>query len=139
MADPVLRAPVVEALAWLRGRLAELLSQGRERGELRPGLDPETTADTITAVLQGSWALARAAGSGEPFADAVDGILAALAASPAAATAAEPVPRPGSDGRRGSRPGPPARRAGTRRPARPGCRARWTGPRRTRASPGPYG
>lgn len=95
MADPVLRAPVVEALDWLRGRLAELLSQGRERGELRPGLDPEATADTITAVLQGSCALTRAAGSGEPFADAVDGILAVLAAAPVPAAAAEPAPGPG--------------------------------------------
>ncbi|MFD3552178.1 TetR/AcrR family transcriptional regulator [Streptomyces goshikiensis] len=94
MADPVLRAPVVDALAWLRGRLAELLAEGRERGELRPGLDPEATADTITAVLQGSCAMARAAGSGEPFADAVDGILAVLAPAPAATATAAAHPCP---------------------------------------------
>ncbi|MEV4438147.1 TetR/AcrR family transcriptional regulator [Streptomyces sp. NPDC049577] len=78
MADPVLRAPVEETFAWLRGRLAGLLAEGRERGELPAGLDPAGTASTVVAVLQGGYVLARAAGSTEPFDQAVDGVLGLL-------------------------------------------------------------
>ena len=80
MADPALRAPVEETLSWLRGRLAEVLAEGRAAGELLPALDPRTTAATVTAVLQGGYVLARAAGSAEPFDDAVTGVLQLLAA-----------------------------------------------------------
>lgn len=72
MADPVLRAPVDEMFAWLRSRLAEVLAED----EHRP--DPQATAATIAAVLQGGYVLARAAGSTAPFDQAVDGILALL-------------------------------------------------------------
>ncbi|EFG64397.1 TetR/AcrR family transcriptional regulator [Streptomyces sp. SPB074] len=80
MADPALRAPVGETLDWLRGRLAALLAEGRERGELAAALDPVTTAATIVATLQGGYVLARAAGSAAPFDQAVSGILGLLAA-----------------------------------------------------------
>ncbi len=79
MADATLRAPVEETLAWLRGRLAELLAQGVERGELDESLDPPTTAATVVAVLQGGYVLARAADSTEPFGQAVTGVLSMLA------------------------------------------------------------
>jgi TetR/AcrR family transcriptional regulator, transcriptional repressor for nem operon len=78
MADPVLRRPVEETFAWLRARLAEILADGRDRGELPP-LDPAATACTIVAVLQGGYVLARAAGDTEPFTRAVDGVLGLLA------------------------------------------------------------
>ncbi|GGP38747.1 TetR/AcrR family transcriptional regulator [Streptomyces abikoensis] len=80
MADPVLRAPVDETFAWLRGRIADVLAEGRDRGELDAGLDPADTASTVVAVLQGGYVLARAAGSEEPFRRAVDGVLGLLAA-----------------------------------------------------------
>lgn len=80
MADPVLRAPVDETFAWLRGRIADVLAEGRDRGELDAGLDPVDTASTVVAVLQGGYVLARAAGSEEPFRRAVDGVLGLLAA-----------------------------------------------------------
>lgn len=80
MADPALRAPVDETFAWLRGRLAEVLAQGRERGELDAALDPADTASTLVAVLQGGYVLARAADSEDPFEQAVTGALALLAA-----------------------------------------------------------
>lgn len=54
MADPVLRRPVEETLGRLRARLAEILTEGREHGELGPGLDPAATSATIVAVLQGA-------------------------------------------------------------------------------------
>ncbi|GHF26053.1 TetR family transcriptional regulator [Streptomyces mashuensis] len=78
MADPELRRPVDETFAWLRERLAQVLAEGVERGELT-GLDPVATASTVMAVLQGGYVLARAAGSTAPFEQAVDGVLALLA------------------------------------------------------------
>ncbi|MFF4223908.1 TetR/AcrR family transcriptional regulator [Streptomyces abikoensis] len=80
MADPVLRAPVDETFAWLRGRIADVLAEGRDHGELDAGLDPVDTASTVVAVLQGGYVLARAAGSEEPFRRAVDGVLGLLSA-----------------------------------------------------------
>ncbi|MER5421130.1 TetR/AcrR family transcriptional regulator [Streptosporangium roseum] len=78
MADPALRAPVDETLAWLRERLAEVLAEGRERGELDTTLDPRATAATVVAVLQGGYVLARAADSAQPFDQAITGVLALL-------------------------------------------------------------
>ncbi|MEU1816703.1 TetR/AcrR family transcriptional regulator [Streptomyces roseifaciens] len=80
MADAALRAPVDETFVWLRDRLAEVLAEGVARGELSAGLDPEVTAATVVAVLQGGYVLARAAGSTAPFEQAVDGVLGLLAA-----------------------------------------------------------
>ncbi|MDT0428790.1 TetR/AcrR family transcriptional regulator [Streptomyces salyersiae] len=79
MADPALRAPVEETLAWLRGRLAEVVAEGCRDGELDAALDPQTTAAAIVAVLQGGYVLARAADSVDPFDQAVTGALGLLA------------------------------------------------------------
>jgi AcrR family transcriptional regulator len=78
MADQQLRAPVTETLAWLRSRLAELLAEAVAAGELRASLDPDATAATIVATMQGGYVLARAAGSPEPFDRAVAGVLGLL-------------------------------------------------------------
>jgi AcrR family transcriptional regulator len=75
LADPTLRAPVDETLAWLRERLAEVLAEGRERGELDTALDPQAAAATVIAVLQGGYVLARAADSVLPFDQAITGVL----------------------------------------------------------------
>ncbi|WP_215910650.1 TetR/AcrR family transcriptional regulator [Streptomyces coffeae] len=80
MADPELRKPVDETLDWLRGRLAEVLAEGRERGEFTAGLAPEPIAATVVATVQGGYVLARAAGSAAPFDSAVEGLLTLLAA-----------------------------------------------------------
>ena len=79
MADPLLRAPVEQTFAWLRGRIRDVLAEGVARGELFP-LDPPSTASALVAVLQGGYVLARAADSAEPFAEAVDGALGLLSA-----------------------------------------------------------
>ncbi|MGW2280096.1 TetR/AcrR family transcriptional regulator [Streptomyces sp. NPDC001770] len=89
MADPVLRAPVEETLGRLRGRLAEIVAEGRASGELSAALDPRATAATIVAVLQGGYVLARAADSVEPFDQAIAGVLGLLAAHTANAAEAE--------------------------------------------------
>ena len=75
MGDPELRAPVAETFGWLRTRLAEIVAEGKRRGEYPDRLDPEQTAATIAAVLQGGYVLARAAGSPEPFELAVQGLI----------------------------------------------------------------
>ncbi|MEW2418664.1 TetR/AcrR family transcriptional regulator [Streptomyces sp. NPDC046866] len=87
MADALLRAPVDETLAWLRTRLAEVLAEGRERGELDAALEPAATAASVVAVLQGGYVLARAADSVQPFEQAISGVLGLLGAyvSPARA------------------------------------------------------
>ncbi|MFI5713050.1 TetR/AcrR family transcriptional regulator [Kribbella sp. NPDC051620] len=75
IADPVLRAPVAETFAWLRARLAEIVAEGKKSGEYPASLDPERTAATIAAVLQGGYVLARADGSDQPFELAVQGLV----------------------------------------------------------------
>ena len=79
MGDPTLRAPVEATLSWLRDRLSEVLTEGRDRGELVAALDPRTTAATVVAVLQGGYVLARAADSTTPFDQAITGVLNLLA------------------------------------------------------------
>ena len=80
VANPDLRRPVEEAFAWLTGRLAGLLAEGREKGEFDASLDPVATATALVAVLQGGYVLARAADAAEVFGRAVDGALGLLAA-----------------------------------------------------------
>ncbi|MBV8650389.1 MAG: TetR/AcrR family transcriptional regulator [Alphaproteobacteria bacterium] len=81
IASPALRQPLDETFAWLRQRLAEILSEGQVRGELAAGFDPAAVAAGVTAVLQGGYVLARAAGSVEPFTAAINGLLALLGAA----------------------------------------------------------
>ncbi|MFF0266750.1 TetR/AcrR family transcriptional regulator [Kribbella sp. NPDC004536] len=75
IADPELRKPIAETFAWLREQLAEVVAEGKRNGEYPESLDPERTAATIAAVLQGGYVLARAAGSTEPFDLAVNGLI----------------------------------------------------------------
>ena len=71
MADEALRAPVAETFAWLRGRVSSLLTEA--------GLpDPNATAATVVAVVQGGYVLARAAGDTTPFSEAIEGLLTLL-------------------------------------------------------------
>lgn len=78
LADPTLHAPVTETFAWLCAALSSVLAADRD---LPPDLDPDDTAATIVATLQGGYVLARAAGSREPFDRAVRGALGLLKAA----------------------------------------------------------
>ena len=78
MASAVLRTPVEETFAWLRGRLASVVASGVDRGELDPRIDPPAVAAVIVATLQGGYVLARAAGTTEPFDQAIAGVLSLL-------------------------------------------------------------
>ncbi|GAA2813989.1 TetR/AcrR family transcriptional regulator [Streptomyces showdoensis] len=79
IADAELRAPVDETLDWLRGRLADVVREGLDSGELSGPLRPEELAATVVATVQGGYVLARAAGSPAAFDTAVRGLLALLA------------------------------------------------------------
>jgi hypothetical protein len=79
MADQELRRPVADAFAAVRARLAAVLADGRENGELDPSVDPAAVATTLIAVLQGGYVLARAAGSADTYQQAVEGALGLLA------------------------------------------------------------
>ncbi|MEU0230526.1 MULTISPECIES: TetR/AcrR family transcriptional regulator [unclassified Streptomyces] len=83
IADPELRAPVEEVIGRLRARLAAIVREGRDSGELDGSLDPEETAAAVVATVQGGYVLARATGSQAPFDSAVRGLLALLAPRPA--------------------------------------------------------
>ncbi|RLL69128.1 TetR/AcrR family transcriptional regulator [Streptomyces sp. Z26] len=86
-ADPELRRPLEETFGWLRGRLAEVLEEGRAGGEFTAALDARDTAAAVVAVVQGGYVLARSAADPAPFRQAVEGLLALLRAS---ATAPRP-------------------------------------------------
>ncbi|MDR0344174.1 MAG: TetR/AcrR family transcriptional regulator [Nocardiopsaceae bacterium] len=79
IADPHLNRPVEDVFGWLTDRMAGLLAEGRENGELDARLDPAATAAALVAVLQGSYVLARAAGSAPVYTLAIDGALGLLA------------------------------------------------------------
>ncbi|MFH8931119.1 TetR/AcrR family transcriptional regulator [Streptomyces pristinaespiralis] len=78
IADDRLRAPVEETLDWLRGRLASVVEEGTERGELSAALVPADIAATIVATVQGGYVLARASGSPAAFDAGVRGLLTLL-------------------------------------------------------------
>ncbi len=58
IADGDLKVVAEKGMADFRTGLTELLKRDRERGILRPGLDPETTAMIIITFAQGFWRMA---------------------------------------------------------------------------------
>ena len=81
IASDALREPVRETFAVFHECLARAVAEGAAADEFEAGLDPEQTASTLAAVIQGGYALARAEGSAEPFDRAVRGVLALLQVS----------------------------------------------------------
>lgn len=80
-ADARLREPVRETFAVLHACLVSALEEGKAAGEFNQDLDAEQTASALSAVIQGSYTLARAEASPGPFDSAVAGALALLRAS----------------------------------------------------------
>jgi AcrR family transcriptional regulator len=72
--------PLAEFFRWLGDALREVLEEGKETGELSPGLPARQVATALVAVVQGGYVLARAAHEPARFEEAVDGALALLAA-----------------------------------------------------------
>lgn len=61
-----------------RDLLVAAVTDGVEQGEFRADTEPTELADTVLAVVQGGYVLARAAGDREPFDRAVRGAVALL-------------------------------------------------------------
>ncbi|MHB1593454.1 MAG: TetR/AcrR family transcriptional regulator [Streptosporangiaceae bacterium] len=78
VSDQTLRAPVKDTFDWLLGRIAEVIEEAQQAGELPATLDVRATAATIVAVVQGGYVMARATGSSKPFTDAVNGLVSLL-------------------------------------------------------------
>lgn len=72
---------VRETFAHVRTRIAETIRAGVDSAEFAPDTDADALADTVLAVVQGGYVLARAAGSEAPFGRAVDGAVALLNAA----------------------------------------------------------
>ncbi|MEV6106355.1 helix-turn-helix domain-containing protein [Streptomyces sp. NPDC051940] len=75
VASAELRAPVDELFDWLRARLTAVVAEGQAAGELSASLDPRAAGAVIAAAVQGGYVLARAAGTAEPFEQAVRGAV----------------------------------------------------------------
>jgi TetR/AcrR family transcriptional regulator, transcriptional repressor for nem operon len=70
-----LRQPVRETFELLGALLAQAIEEAQQDGELDAGLRPAEVAATLSAIIQGGYALARAEQSREPFDRAVRGAL----------------------------------------------------------------
>ncbi|MEU0178083.1 TetR/AcrR family transcriptional regulator [Streptomyces massasporeus] len=79
IASPELRTPVDQTLAWLRGRIAGIVEEGKAQGQFAPGLDAGEIAAAVVATVQGGYVLARASGSPAVFDAGVRGLLSLLA------------------------------------------------------------
>lgn len=79
--SPALHAIVRDTFDQVRTMMTEVIAGGVATGELDPATDPSALADTVLAVVQGAYVLARAAGDTAPFDRAVDGAVALLHAA----------------------------------------------------------
>lgn len=73
-----LREVLAKAFERIRRLTVEVVADGVRRGELRREINPDDLADTVLAVVQGGYVLARAAGDSAPFDRAVHGAAALL-------------------------------------------------------------
>lgn len=76
LGSPALRDIVGTTFESVRQMMREVIDQGIEAGELPGVLDSADLTDTVLAVVQGGYVLARAAGTTEPFDRAVRGAVA---------------------------------------------------------------
>ena len=77
--DPDLRRPIDEVFSSAIDRLATVLREGQDAGEVRADVDPEQVAITCLAVIQGGYVVARAHQDEARFTAAVDGLLSLVA------------------------------------------------------------
>lgn len=81
VALPMLHEIVRDTFDQVRMMMTNVVAAGVEAGELAPETDPAALADTVLAVVQGGYVLARAAGDTAPFDRAVEGAVALLLAA----------------------------------------------------------
>ncbi|WP_425837717.1 TetR/AcrR family transcriptional regulator [Streptomyces fractus] len=84
IASDELRAPVDETIAYVEGRIAEVVQEGVDSGELAPHLVPREIAAAVVATVQGGYVLARASGDTTAFDAGARGLLALLSPTPSA-------------------------------------------------------
>jgi TetR/AcrR family transcriptional repressor of nem operon len=65
--QPALRARVLEAVQEWKSRIVRTVQKGVERGEIRPGIDPEEFATFFIGSLEGGILLARIQSDSAPF------------------------------------------------------------------------
>lgn len=73
-----LREVLARTFERIRRLATEVVADGVRRGELGREINPDDLADTVLAVVQGGYVLARAAGDSAPFDRAVHGAVALL-------------------------------------------------------------
>lgn len=78
---PELAAVLRTTFAELRGLAAAAAAEGVASGELPEHVDPDELAETVLAVVQGGYVLARAEGSPAPFDRAIAGAVALIKAA----------------------------------------------------------
>jgi AcrR family transcriptional regulator len=78
---PTLHEIVRDTFDRVRTIMTDVIAAGVDAGELDPRTDPTALADTVLAVVQGGYVLARAAGDTGPFDRAVQGAVALLLAA----------------------------------------------------------
>jgi AcrR family transcriptional regulator len=74
----VLHDVLARTFARVRELLVEVIADGVRQGELRADIEPAEVADSVLAVVQGGYVLARACGDRAPFDRAVRGAIALL-------------------------------------------------------------
>ncbi|WP_306319679.1 MULTISPECIES: TetR/AcrR family transcriptional regulator [unclassified Streptomyces] len=77
-----LRAPVDETIAYIERRIAEVVQEGVDSGELASHLVPDEIAAAVVATVQGGYVLARASGNTAAFDAGTRGLLALLSPTP---------------------------------------------------------
>jgi TetR/AcrR family transcriptional repressor of nem operon len=80
LASPALHAILTSTFGAIRIRLVAIVRQGIDAGEFEPDVDPELLAETVLAVVQGGYVLARIAGDAAVFDRAVRGAVALITA-----------------------------------------------------------
>nr|WP_229673944.1 TetR/AcrR family transcriptional regulator [Nakamurella endophytica] len=75
LGTPALREILAGTFDRIRAATTEVLAEAVRRGELPADVDPAQLADTVLAVVQGGYVLARAAGNPAPFDRAVRGAV----------------------------------------------------------------
>jgi AcrR family transcriptional regulator len=76
--SPALHDIVRDTFDQVRTMMTDVIAAGVDTGELDPDTEPAALADTVLAVVQGGYVLARAAGDTAPFDRAVEGAVALL-------------------------------------------------------------
>lgn len=92
--NPVLRKLVSDGIRDWKGRLARMVEEGIQAGDIRPEIEPERIANTIIATLEGSLMITRLERSNRALQDAqmaLDAMLAGIRTSRRRKKAAVPT------------------------------------------------